>query len=369
MDLLELFDEGFTVSLRLNNLSVLQGEDVILQDISYNFVPGKIYMLIGRTTSGKTSLMRAIAGLLPLTDGEITFDEKNLDSLPIWKRDVAMVYQQFINYPNRTVLGNVVFPLRRAGLSIDEAKQKALAIIEKVGLSEFVDRKPSQLSGGQQPRVAIARSLVRSTSILLLDEPLMNLDYKLREQLREEFRELFTTTKKSITIYATTEPSEALLLGDELLVMHEGKVIQSGIPVEVYENPNSIQVAQIVNDPPMTILPAVIKNGEVSVGKVLKFNSPNHLKSQSDGSYQIGIRANEVTLGGSGANSEDGIVSLVEVSGSETLIYVDVPVGEVVLQLEGIHDYSIGQKITVTINPERIFLFDMAGALCAAPGN
>jgi glycerol transport system ATP-binding protein len=369
VDLLELFDERSIVSLQLHNLSVIQGDDVILQDINYTFLPGKIYILIGRTTSGKTSLMRALSGLLPLTDGEITFDGKNLDSTPIWKRGVAMVYQQFINYPNRTVLGNVEFPLRRAGLSKAESREKALAVIEKVGLSSFLDRKPSELSGGQQQRVAIARSLVRGTRILLLDEPLMNLDYKLREQLREEFRELFTTAKESVTIYATTEPSEALLLGDELLVMHEGRVIQAGIPVDVYENPNSIHVAQIVNDPPMTILPATMAGGEISIGKSFTFKTPKHLKSFSDGDYQIGIRASEVKLGGTGVGSEEGTVSLVEVSGSETLIYVLLAEGEVVLQLEGIHDYGIGERLNVSIDPDRLFLFDTSGVLCAAPGN
>jgi glycerol transport system ATP-binding protein len=361
--------KGSTVNLNLHNVSVEDEKEVILKDITFNFQPGKIYILIGRTTSGKTSLMRTIAGLIEPTDGEIYLGEERLDEVPIWERGIAMVYQQFINYPHRSVLNNVEFPLLRAGISKADAKAQALAMLEKVGLSEFKDRKPSQLSGGQQQRVAIARALVRNTRVILLDEPLMNLDYKLREQLREEFRVLFKSTADSVTIYATTEPSEALFLGDELLVMHEGRVIQHGKPAHVFENPSTIDVAQIVNDPPMSILDGEISGGKVNIGGSINFDLPNHLKSQADGKYKIGMRASEVILGGSTSNSEEGSVSLAEVSGSETLLYVKLRIGEVVLQLEGIHDYHIGQRLVISIAPERIFLFNMDGTLCAAPGN
>jgi glycerol transport system ATP-binding protein len=369
VDSLELFDEGCAVSLNLSQISVEGESEVILKDITFDFKPGKIYVLIGRTTSGKTSLMRTIAGLLEPTDGEIHLGDVRLDEVPIWERGIAMVYQQFINYPQRTVLNNVEFPLLRAGVSKADAKAQALAMIEKVGLTEFINRKPSQLSGGQQQRVAIARALVRNTGVVLMDEPLMNLDYKLREQLREEFRVLFKGSENRVTIYATTEPSEALFLGDELLVMHEGRIIQHGKPDSVFENPSTIDVAQIVNDPPMSILDAEVRDGKVSIGNLMSFAAPAHVKSQKDGRYKIGIRASEVVLGGSGSNSEQGEVSLSEVSGSETLLYVKLIIGEVVLQLEGIHDYYIGQKVTVSLAPDRLFLFNLDGTLCAAPGN
>lgn len=357
------------MNLNLQGLSVEHGEEVILKDINYDFQAGKIYILIGRTTSGKTSLMRTIAGLIEPTSGQILLGEERLDKVPIWERGIAMVYQQFINYPHRTVLNNVEFPLLRAGVAKAEAKAQALQILEKVGLSEFKDRKPSQLSGGQQQRVAIARALVRNTRVILLDEPLMNLDYKLREQLREEFRVLFKSTAQSVTIYATTEPSEALFLGDELLVMHEGRVIQSGKPNYVFENPATIDVAQIVNDPPMTILDGEIKDNQVIIGKAMQFPVPSHIKSMASGKYKFGIRASEVTLGLTGSSSEEGNVALSEVSGSETLLYVKLAIGEVVLQLEGIHEYRIGEKVAVSLAPHRIFLFNMDGTLCAAPGN
>lgn len=357
------------MSLSLSHVTVGTPENPILTDISYTFEPGKIYVIIGRTAAGKTSLMRTIAGLLQIDDGEIQFEGNNLDEVPIWERSVAMVYQQFINYPNQSVLSNVLFPLRRAGVAKEEARERALKAIEKVGLSEFIDRKPGQLSGGQQQRVAIARALVRKTEILLLDEPLMNLDYKLREQLREEFRTLFGSSSSSVTIYATTEPAEAIFLGDEILVIHEGKIVQSGLPNYVYENPRSIDVAQIINDPPMTILPVQIVGSELKIGDSLRFAVPKHLQAHKEGRYHVGIRASELSLGTSAGNSESGAMTLVEISGSETLIYVKLSAGDVVVQLEGIHDYHVGDKVSVVVPPERIFLFDQNGQLLAAPGN
>lgn len=357
------------MSLELKDLGITDGKEMILEGISFTFEPGRIYVLMGRTAAGKTSLMRAIAGLLDFTDGDMYFNGENFDVLPTWKRNTSMVYQQFINYPNKTVLGNVIFPLLRSGVNKAEAKAKALEMIEKVGLGNFVDRKPSELSGGQQQRVAIARALVRNADILLLDEPLMNLDYKLREQLREDFRELFTSTKDSVTIYATTEPAEALLIGDELLVMHEGRIIQSGVPADVFEHPNSVTVAQIVNDPPMSVLAASISHGTLSIGHVLNSSVPAHLAGIADGDYQVGFRASDLTIGLDGEMTVQGEVDLVEVAGSETLIYLNTPTGYTIVQEEGIHVHHAGDKIGITIPPKRAFLFDLTGKLVAAPGN
>ena len=364
--LAEQFDERYQVSLILKNVSVTTEKDgVILDDISFEFKPGRIYILIGRTTSGKTSLMRAIAGLLPIDSGEITMNGVDFDEKPIWERDVAVVYQQFINYPNKTVLQNVEFPLLRKGLKKSEAREVALASINKVGLSDYLDRKPSQLSGGQQQRVALARSLSRKSHIMLLDEPLMNLDYKLREQLRVEFKEIFNSQKDAVTIYATTEPPEALILGAEILVMHEGRIVQYGSPTEVYEQPQSTTVARVISDPPMSILPASISAGEIRFSDGYSQPIPAKMKNFKEGRYEVGIRANDIVSAKSGG--EKGTISLVEVSGSETLVYVDTPAGEVVLQMEGIHDVKVGEAISVELPSNRLFLFETNGALCVSP--
>ena len=355
------------MTLKLSNVSVTQENETILKDINYEFKPGKIYVLIGRTAAGKTSLMRAIAGLIQFEQGEVLLNDQDLESVPVWERNISMVYQQFINYPNMNVLENVQFPLLRSGMPKDEAKTKALAMIEKVGLSNFLDRKPSELSGGQQQRVAIARALVRNARIVMLDEPLMNLDFKLREQLREEFKDLFRNTKDSITLYATTEPSEALLLGDEVLVMHEGQIIQHGEPAKLYENPESVTVAQILNDPPMSILNGKISGEKLIVGDLLQVKIPEHFKGRPDGSYLLGIRSTDIHLGKDGDISETGEITLVEVSGSETFVYVDAPAGAVVLQIEGIHEFDLGQKVSISFNLPNFFLFDSSGKLLKSP--
>ncbi len=354
------------MTLTLKNVSVTTEKDgVILDNISFEFKPGRIYILIGRTTSGKTSLMRAIAGLLPIDSGQITMNGEDFEDKPIWERDVAVVYQQFINYPNKSVLQNVEFPLLRKGLKKSEAREVALASINKVGLGDYLDRKPAQLSGGQQQRVALARSLSRQSHIMLLDEPLMNLDYKLREQLRVEFKEIFNAQKDAVTIYATTEPPEALILGAEILVMHEGRIIQYGSPTEVYEQPQSTTVARVISDPPMSILPVSISAGEIRFGDGYSQPIPAKMKNFKEGHYQVGIRANDIVIAKSGG--EKGTISLVEVSGSETLVYVDTPAGEVVLQMEGIHDVKVGESISIELPGNRLFLFETNGALCVSP--
>ncbi|OPX38813.1 MAG: hypothetical protein B1H11_04040, partial [Desulfobacteraceae bacterium 4484_190.1] len=190
----------------MKNFDIRIGDVPHLDDVSLEFKRGKLYTILGRTLSGKTTLLRTIAGLETPQKGELTLHEKEFLSLPVWKRGVAMVYQQFINYPHLNVLNNVTFPLKRAHVPNSEAKKRAREVLSKVGLSQFEKRRPRALSGGQQQRVALARALAKRSDILLLDEPLVNLDYKLREQLREEFLNIFQGQNDAIVIYTTTEP-------------------------------------------------------------------------------------------------------------------------------------------------------------------
>jgi glycerol transport system ATP-binding protein len=350
-----------------HNLNVAVDDVTYLKDISFTFEPGRIYVVMGRTGAGKTSFMRAVSGLLPLDSGTLSLNGEDITHTPVWKRDCAMVYQQFINYPNKSVRQNVEFPLKKAGLSGSELDARVNSYLAKVGLTEFASRKPSQLSGGQQQRVALARSLARHSRILMLDEPLMNLDFKLREQLREEFLELFRGENQSVTIYATTEITEAMMLGAEILVMHEGQILQSGKPEEVFERPKDKLVAQIVNDPPMSIIRATITGSTIVLESGTKLPLPAHFGSLAEGSYEFGIRAIDVHPAGEAPDTESGEVGFVEVSGSETVLYVHTSAGEIVVQIEGIHDYHAGQKLAVAFRPERMFAFDDAGQLLESP--
>ena len=176
------------MTLAASNLTIERKDEFYLNNISFEMSPGKIYTIIGRTLSGKTTLLKTIAGLISQDSGKLTFNGNDFDIIPVWKRQVAMVYQQFINYPHLNVFENIAFPLKQRKLGKEEINDRVKQAIEQVGLVGFEGRKIQALSGGQQQRVALARSLVKNANILLLDEPLVNLDYKLREQLREEFK-------------------------------------------------------------------------------------------------------------------------------------------------------------------------------------
>lgn len=354
--------------LELKNLSASFDGETFLDNVSLTAEPGQIYVLMGRTGAGKTSLMRAVGGLLPLDSGTIHLAGENITNTPVWQRDAALVYQQFINYPNKTVRANLEFPLKKLGLKGEELARRVDTYLDKVGLREFENRRPSQLSGGQQQRVALARSLARESRILMLDEPLMNLDFKLREQLREEFLDLFSGESQAVTLYATTEITEAMMLGYQVIIMHEGKILQTGTPAEVFERPKNTQVAQIVNDPPMTILEVNVSDSEVVFGSGHKVKLPSHLSSLGEGSYRFGIRANDIVPASQGAGSESSKIQFVEVSGSETVLYVSSGSGEMVVQIEGIFDYVAGSALDLEIRTERLFAFDKSGDLLVAPG-
>jgi len=336
-----------------------------LQDINAVFERGRLTAVIGRTLAGKTTLLRSIAGLQERIEGRLELDGRNFSALPPWKRDVAMVYQQFINYPHLNVYENIAFPLRRKHQADDVIRRKVEQILTMVGLSGFETRKPSELSGGQQQRVALARALCREADILLLDEPLVNLDYKLREQLREEFRDLLVARTDAIVIYTTTEPAEAMLLGDRVVVMHEGRILQAGSPAEVFDRPVSEVVAGIVNDPPMSLFPGALDGRGIALEGGISIEAAPHMAGLPPGRYRFGIRAGELRMDG---NTLRGRVVFTEVSGSETSLYLETPCGALAVQREGVHVYPHGALVHVGLPAHRVFVFDSGtGALVAAP--
>ena len=352
------------MSLAADGLSLsVDGVDH-LRDVTATFEPGRLHTVIGRTLSGKTTLLRVLAGLQRVDSGSLRRNDADFLQVPVWKRDTAMVYQQFINYPHLNVLDNVSFPLRRAGLPKGEVSRRAEESLGRVGLSEFHHRKPSQLSGGQQQRVALARALARGAGVLLLDEPFVNLDYKLREQLREEFKVLFSDQGDSVVIYTTTEPAEAMMLGDVVLVMHEGQIIQTGKPHEVYDRPATTTVARIINDPPMNIFDGAISEGRILVAGLQYAVVPDHLAYLPDGKYQFGLRATDVALSSKGVESE---VTFVEISGSETFVHAAAGQAAFVVLVEGIHDVNLGEHVQLQVRPERIFAFNQSGELLRSP--
>lgn len=341
--------------LEITDLSATEGR-IALNGLNAKFMPGRIYTILGRTGAGKTELLRTLMGLDKVDSGRIELDGANLVSRPVRLRQMAMVYQQFINYPHLNVLRNVAFPLRRQGMAATEAERHASEALELVGLGEFSDRMPYELSGGQQQRVALARAIVKNARILMLDEPLANLDYKLREQLREEFPRLLHDNASGIILYTTTEPAEAMQLGDELLVMAGGHIVAQGNPVDLFENPPTIEVARVISEPPISIFEGKVVDGRLLLTDGTEIPSVG-LRLPVEGPVRIGIRPDALTRGG----AITATISLTEFSGSETILHLHLPFGQAVMLVDGIEHLEVGSELTVQLDPTHVLLFDADG--------
>lgn len=241
------------MQLALDSISKKVGPQTWLHDMSLALHSGAVTVLLGATQAGKTSLMRIMAGLDTPTAGRVMVDGVDVTGMPVRDRNVAMVYQQFINYPSMKVAANIASPLKLRGEKNIDARVREIA--SRLHIDMFLDRYPAELSGGQQQRVALARALAKGAPLMLLDEPLVNLDYKLREELREELTQLFAAGQSTV-VYATTEPGEALLLGGYTAVLDEGQLLQYGPTAEVFHAPNSLRVARAFSDPPMNLIAA-----------------------------------------------------------------------------------------------------------------
>ncbi|MFM2069308.1 MAG: hypothetical protein RLZZ584_4217, partial [Pseudomonadota bacterium] len=251
--------------------------------------------------------------------------------------------------------------LRREG-GIDARVRE---IAKKLHIEIFLDRLPAELSGGQQQRVALARALAKAAPLMLLDEPLVNLDYKLREELREELSQLFASGDSTV-VYATTEPAEALLLGGYTAVMDAGELLQYGPTAEVFHAPASIRVARAFSDPPMNLLAAEAGEGGVKLpgGTLLALALPQ----RASRNVTVGIRASALRVHARpGDISLPGQVELAEISGSDTFVHVHTGVGELVAQLTGVHNFELGSAVTLHVHPGQVHVFDAAGALLLAP--
>ena len=356
------------MTLRLENVGREVNGVTYLADIDLELTPGSVYVLLGPTLSGKTSLMRIMAGLDRPNTGRVLVDGRDVTGTSVRKRGIAMVYQQFINYPSFTVYDNIASPLRRAGLPKAEVDEKVRGAAATLRIDALLDRLPGQLSGGQQQRTALARALVKDANLLLLDEPLVNLDYKLREELREELREIFATRHATV-IYATTEPVEALMIGGQTVVLHEGRVLQAGPTVELYHMPASVRVGQTFSDPPMNLIDGTVRNGEAILGENLRIPPGDQLASLGDGPYRFGVRANHLFLNRqSPADVEfSAVVELAEISGSETFLHVTFAGAAWVAQEEGVHGLALGTQLPLYLNPRNLFAFGMDNRLAAAP--
>ena len=304
---------------------VVHGVDVAVED-------GEFCVLVGPSGCGKSTLLRMIAGLEEISGGEIRIGERVVNNVPPKERDIAMVFQNYALYPHMTVYDNMAFSLKLAGRPAAEVRQRAEEAAQILGLMDYLGRYPRQLSGGQRQRVAMGRAIVRKPQVFLFDEPLSNLDAKLRVAMRTEIKALHQRLRTT-SVYVTHDQIEAMTMADKIVVMNAGKVEQIGTPLELYDNPANLFVAGFIGSPAMNFLPEKREGRDVLVGI-----RPEHLSIAPDG-----LQAEVV---------------LVEPTGADTQIFCKVNGADVVAVVRERHDFRPGKALR--LKPQQSYLFDAA---------
>jgi len=348
--------------LELCKITKSSGSDVLIHETSLTLEDGSFNVLLGTTLSGKTTLMQLMAGIQPPTSGQIKFNGKDVTNVAVQRRNVSMVYQQFINYPNFSVYDNIASPLKVAGINKAEIDRRVMAAADLLRLRPMLKRRPSELSGGQQQRTAIARAIVKDSDLILLDEPLANLDYKLREELRDELPRLFAG-RNAIVVYATTEPVEALLFGGNTATLHEGRVTQFGPTSTVYREPADLTSAQVFSDPPINMAEVEKRGDRLQVFGGRQWPAGAAARTLADGRYVLGIRPHHVTPVPSDTSSGEleGRVLVTELSGSESVIHLDVGGSTWVSQSHGIHPFEVGSHARLHVDIDQGLFFSPGG--------
>lgn len=346
------------MSLEFHELSKQVYGEVHIAHTDLSLNPGVFNVLLGPTLSGKTSLMRLMAGLDQPSAGSVWFKGQDVTGIPVQRRNLAMVYQQFINFPNMSVFENIASPLRIQKISESQLRPRVERVAELLKLTPYMHRKPNELSGGQQQRTALARALVKGADLVLLDEPLVNLDYKLREELREELPHLFANTGATV-VYATTEPHEALLMGGYTATMREGRVTQYGPTQEVFRKPHDLATAKAFSDPPLNTLnlKRTAKGFEGEQGLSLKLPP---FQNVPVGEYTLGFRPHHLQIQ---CNAEDifelsGEVTVTEITGSESFIHLKWAEHDWVAHTQGVMHLPTGEKLELYVSASNCLLFD-----------
>jgi glycerol transport system ATP-binding protein len=354
--------------LELRNVSKTVGAEEHIRDVTLSLAHGTLNVLLGPTLSGKTSLMRLMAGLDAPTSGSVWFDGRDVTGQPVQKRNVAMVYQQFINYPAMTVYENIASPLRVAGKDRATIDREVRNAAELLRLTAFLDRTPLNLSGGQQQRTALARAIVKRAGLVLLDEPLANLDYKLREELRAELPKIFAESG-AIFVYATTEPHEALLLGGNTATLSQGRVTQFGPTIDVFRKPVDLVTARTFSDPPLNTIVLAKKGAAFQLDGGVNLPAPAGMAGVADGEFTIGFQPHHLFLKQPSADAVPvkAKVTITEITGSESFVHLDYADARWVMLAHGIHHFEPDEMIEVFIDARHLMVFDAAGRAVAAP--
>ena len=350
------------VAKRFGGTTVIHGVDIEIAD-------GEFAVLVGPSGCGKTTLLRMIAGLEEISEGEILIGDRVVNRVPPKERDIAMVFQNYALYPHMTVRDNMSFSLRLAKASKDEIDQRVARAADILGLGKLLDRYPRQLSGGQRQRVAMGRAIVRDPQVFLFDEPLSNLDAKLRVQMRTEIKELHQRLKTT-SVYVTHDQIEAMTMADKIVVMKDGVVEQTGGPLDLYDHPANTFVAGFIGSPAMNLLPGTVQRQGGALEAVFADGSRLPL-AQSAGLHEgqailYGIRPEHFAVGSAGGLAVEVVV--VEPTGADTQIYCRFVDQEVTATIRDRTNVRAGERITLVPDAGRAHLFDAASGKRLATG-
>ena len=353
------------MALELQAVTKKVGPITHIKETSLVLEPGRFNVLLGETGAGKTSLIKVMAGLDRATSGRILMDGQDVTGMSPQKRNISMVHQFFVNYPHMTVFDNIASPLRVKGMAASEIQGRVEAAADVLRLRPMLKRRPHELSGGQQQRTALARAIAKESTAVFLDEPLANLDYKLREELRDQLPDLFAG-RGAVVVYATSEPGEALMLGGHTALMHDGHVTQFGPTAQIYRRPNTIASASVFSDPPINRAPAVKQGATVRLASGPSWTVAGDAAGLRDGDYTVAVRPNHVAPDPQDhATRLTGKILVTELSGSESSAHFRLGGDTWVSQSPGVHAFRVGEDHDFYLDTRHCFYFAPDGALAA----
>ncbi|HEX8252508.1 MAG TPA: sn-glycerol-3-phosphate ABC transporter ATP-binding protein UgpC [Thermoanaerobaculia bacterium] len=336
-----------------SNVAKQYGEVSVIQNLDLHIDDGELMVLVGPSGCGKSTALRMIAGLEEVTSGTISIGGRPVNDLPPRDRNIAMVFQSYALYPHMSVRENLQFGLKMRKVAPSEIDQRVKSAAEILGITHLLDRKPKDLSGGQRQRVAVGRAIVRQPAVFLFDEPLSNLDAKLRVQTRGEITKL-QQSLGTTSVYVTHDQIEAMTMGHRITVMRDGKIQQVGTPREVYERPANTFVAQFIGTPSMNLLEMTVENGALRNGTI---TIPLRVPIANGRKVIAGIRPEHLTHGG----DIKALVDVVEPIGHESIVYATVGTERLVAIFDPHETPRVGERIAVGVAPEQVHLFDETG--------
>ena len=352
-------------SVELHNIHKAYGALTVIHDISLSIEDGEFIALVGPSGCGKSTLLRMIAGLEEITDGDVSIGGQVVNAMTPRERNIAMVFQSYALYPHMTVAENMGFNLKLSGETKQVIEQRVNEAARMLDLTKLLDRKPAQLSGGQRQRVAMGRAIVRNPAVFLFDEPLSNLDAKLRVQMRSEIKALHQKVQTT-SIYVTHDQIEAMTLADRIVVLNQGKIEQQGTPIELYRKPANLFVAGFIGSPAMNFLDGVVEGVDGTPAVRLKDSTPIRIagerKVKVGQSVKVGLRPEHLSLASAGSPLT-GQTLLVEPTGAQTHVLFDLAGEQVTAVVDGEAPVRYGQPLNVSVSPEQVYVFDAASGL------